>query len=232
MVAVISSTLIPQKVYSLYSADERLTQTVTTIEKLKEFGFEKIYLFDNSIQPINTERLKQADGNIFIHQTPQYSFENKGLNEALLLLNNIHLIPTDTPIFKISGRYFPNPGFSKNTFLKHPDKDFIGIGYNFNKRICNFSTKAYFVKNASVLQNTLHLAVEDMIAYSKGIHGIKSIVNSVYDAFVPQPGTNFQLSLEQSFARIIKKKYTYELLTEMHIGGFEAGITVKKKFSE
>ena len=78
MVALISSTLIPEKIYSIYNPTERLEQTINSVQKLRDKGFEKIFLFDNSIKEIGKQELVNADPDLIIFQTPQYSFKNKG----------------------------------------------------------------------------------------------------------------------------------------------------------
>jgi hypothetical protein len=232
MIALITSTIHPTNAHSIYSPAERFTQTINTINKLVEAGFKDIYLLDNSIQPINTTELYNAYDKIKIFQSPQFTFEYKGMNEALLILNNIHHLPPDVPILKISGRYYPSPTFSINAFNDYPGKDFIGKGYNFNKRMPGFSTKAYFVKNVTLLTEILVLSVEEMGSYSKGIHGLESLIQAIKQAVKPQLGISYQLSMEQSFARIIKAKYNYQLLDKMHIEGFEATAEEKRTFAE
>ena len=232
MTALITSTINPVNAYSLYSPAERLSQTIHTLNKLVTAGFDEIFLFDNSIQSINTDELLKACSKIKLFQSPQYAFKNKGLNEALLILNNIHHIPSNVPIFKISGRYYPTSDFITNKFNTFPDMDFIGKGYNFQNRIPGFSTKAYYVKNAAVLTDTLVLAVEEMVSFSKRPHGFRSFLHALKEIVKPQLGTSFQLSIEQSFARIIKAKYKYHLMDKMHIEGFEAGALTQALFSE
>lgn len=232
MVAIITSTLIPTNFYSLFNHHERLTQTINTIRRLRDVGFLDIYLFDNSINQIDIHSLINEYNLIKIYHSPQYTFKNKGLNEALLILNNVHNLPSDTPIFKISGRYYPTPLFSKNNYERFADKEFIGVGYNFSNRIAAFSTKAYFVKNKEVLTATLVQAVEDMISYSKGVHGIKSGIDALKEIFRPFWGTYYQLSIEQSFARILKQKKNYVLINKMNIEGFEASTLKALLFSE
>jgi len=232
MVALITSTLIPTSVYSFYTPIERLNQTINTIQKLRNAGFSDIYICDNSIKDINNKELYKAYESIKIFCTPQYSFENKSINEALLILNNSHHLPQKTPIFKISARYYPTPPFEKDIYYLHKHKDFVGIGYNFDKKIAGFSTKAYFVKDIDVLTSTLVKAIEDMISYSKGIHGFKSGINSIKEIFHAHIGVNYQLSIEQSFARILKQSNNYYLLNKMNIEGFEATSTKRILFSE
>ena len=108
MIALITSTLRPTSIQSFFSNEERYEQTLVTIRKLAEKGFKEIYLIDNSLDAIDVPKLIADSGmNLQVHHTPQYSFANKGLNEALLLLNNLHHLPASTHIFKISARYYP-----------------------------------------------------------------------------------------------------------------------------
>ncbi len=232
MIALITSTLIPTNAYSFFNPDERLIQTINTIKKIVDAGFSDIFLLDNSLDEINSSALKNEYGPIKIFHSPQYTFKNKGMNEALLILNHIHQLPAGTPVFKISGRYYPTPVFSKDVWYLNKDKDFLGVGYNFAKNIADFSTKAYFVKNKDILASTLVLAVEDMASYAKGIHGFKSGIDAVTEIFRPRLGTSYQLSMEQSFARIIKQKKNYLLLNKMNIEGFEASSLNPILFSE
>jgi len=231
MIALITSTLIPTTVYSVYDPDERLYQTINTIQKLRGAGFSDIYFFDNSINEIDRSALIKAHQSIKIFQSPQYSFKNKGLNEALLILNNSHHLPKNTPIFKISGRYYPGPNFKQDIY-NYKNKEFIGVGYAFENKISGFSTKAYFVKDTDILVSTLVQAIEDMISYSKGIHGLKSGINALREFFRPYPGVHYQLSIEQSFARILKQRNNYALLDKIFIEGFEAGCSKGKLFTE
>lgn len=232
MIALITSTLIPTNAYSLFTPETRLAQTINTIRKLREAGFSEIYLLDNSLNDINYTALKNEYRFIKILHSPQYTFKNKGLNEALLILNNMHHLPPGIPVFKISGRYYPTPLFSKNTWHLNKEKDFIGVGYGFVRKNASFSTKAYFVKNKETLGATLELAVEDMISYAKGVHGIRSGINAIKEIFRPRLGPGFQLSIEQSFARILKDKDNYLLVNKMNIEGFEAASLIPVLFSE
>ncbi len=232
MIALITSTIIPNNDSSLYNPTERLGQTINTIRKLREANFSDIYLFDNSIKEIDIVSLTNEYDLVKIFHSPQYTFENKGLNEALLILNNWHNLPSDIPIFKISGRYYPASSFSKDISSFNEEKEFIGVGYNFTSNVAGFSTKAYFVKNKDALATVLVQAIEDMVSYSKGIHGVKSAFNAIKEIFKPYLGTHYQLSIEQSFARILKQKNNYILVDKMSIEGLEATSSKWSLFSE
>jgi len=223
MIAIITSTLIPSDAYSFYSPEERLSQTLNTIEKLLATGFVEIFIFDNSMHGINKEALVKAYKSIKIFNSPQYSFTNKGLSEALLLLNNIHHLPNDVHLFKISGRYYPNEDFKLIDDKLLSDYGFIGTGVDFDKKTRAFNTRAYFVKNKAILETTLILAIEEMLSYSRGIHGLKSFIKSAVSLFKPSIGNEYQLSLEQAFARVLKHNKNYLLLKKINVNGCVAG---------
>ncbi|KQR72690.1 hypothetical protein [Pedobacter sp. Leaf176] len=226
MIAIISSTLIPYAP-SYFTNQERLEQTIHTINKLSEKGFKQIFLFDNSVNEINMDwiqsRTKQ-DINIFYAR--QYGFENKGLNEALLILNNLHRIPEDEYVFKISGRYYPNEAFNISEMIeKITDKEILGYCINMDADFPFFSTRSYLVKNKKALESILKLAVEEMIGYGRSCNSIRNLVSLMKSIFYKNivVGTPFTLSLEQSFGRILKFKKNYQLAESMNIEGFVAG---------
>ncbi|MDB5109923.1 MAG: hypothetical protein JWR67_1037 [Mucilaginibacter sp.] len=225
MIAVITSTLQPTQDKSYFNFNDRLEQTKNGLLKLQEFNFQRIILFDNS-DSLDYSQLNKLLGDFsFVekYHIRQFQFMNKGLNEALLLLNKLHHLPVDTPLFKISGRYYPNENFKLVTpelLLKY---DFIGVGVDFNKRVSAFTTRAFFVKNKQVLESTLILAIEEMLSYANGIHGIQSFFKSIKNFYKPSIGTEYQISLEQAFARVLKYKKNYYMLKNINVEGYVAG---------
>lgn len=233
MISLVTSTVIPGT-YSYFSPAERYTQTLHTLNSLAEKGFDEIYVFDNSVGELQLDGiLKSADQKVKLFQNKQYSFENKGLNEALLILNLIDNLPENTPIFKISGRYYLTEKFNKINFLeKLDDKEILGICENLNQKIPYFSTRSYLIKNKQVLKEMLILSIEEMIAYGRDAHTISGLVKKIFSFFTPKIGTPFQLSLEQAFARIIKQKNNYALVKAMNIEGYVAGSSYQDFISE
>jgi hypothetical protein len=190
-------------------------------------------LVDNSINPIDQKRIiADSETDVKVFNTPQYSFENKGLNEALLILNNLQHLSSNTPVFKISARYFPTDNFSLDVAAKINDYDFIGVGENFGARISAFSTRAYFVRNKTVLEEMLTTAVEEMISYHKGVYGPGSAIKFVRSIFKTKLGSPFQLSIEQAFARIMKEKNNYLLIDRINIEGTLAGFNSNNTINE
>ncbi len=231
-VAVVTSTLKTDGFHSFFSSEERLQQTINTLDKLTEKGLHDIFLFDNSGAGEELAAIAARFPQATITRQHQYKFRNKGLNEALLLLNNLHLIPDDVAIFKISARYYPNDDFLLDKTLSDFDRDFAGVGYQFDNKNASFSTRAYFARNKKVLEDTLVLAIEEMLAYSTGIHGLRSLFLSLKSWANKHLGTHYQLSVEQSFARILKKKGNYQLLAKIGVEGYVAGSDRLEKIVE
>lgn len=236
MIALVTSTLFPNvNSYSIISNEERLIQTQQTVNKLMELDFEAIYIFDNSktqtsVDLISAEYSKNPK--IRFYHSPQYSFKNKGLNEAILILNNINKLPNEQEIFKISGRYYPNENFRIADFKDFSIHSFIGKAYKFDLREGTISTRAYAIKNSKLLEDLLVLSIEDMLSYSSKIRGLRSLINSIRDYFYNSIGSRFQISIEHSFARILKKKYRYNLLDKLNIDGYLAGVKKEESISE
>jgi len=233
MIALITSTIIP-KAFSFFSIDDRYLQTINTINNLKDVGFHEIYLVDNSISKIDEEKLRSGSFNgIKVIQSPQYTFENKGINEAMLILNNLHNLPDNQPIFKISGRYSPTNQFSVSKILEDlGSKEILGLGYIGTGKKVHFNTRAYLVDNKRSLEQILVLAVEEMIGFSRGISGSKGWLKILKTVFKPQIGSPFQISLENSFARILKTRKRYKLVSKINIEGYIAGSKTLLHISE
>lgn len=233
MISLITSTIIPES-YSFFNMEERYQQTIDTINNLRRVGFEDIYLIDNSVDVIDAERIESNSFHkVNIIRSPQYNFINKGLNEALLILNNLYKLPDDQPIFKISGRYLPTEEFNiTNLLAELSDKEILGVGNISKNSNSYFNTRAYLVASKKTLASILELAVEEMIAYGNGIHGFSGWLNLFKKALKIQIGTPFQISIESAFANILRAKTNYKLVEKINIEGFVAGSKVLTFISE
>lgn len=225
MIAIVTSCMCPATVKSFFGARDRIEQTKNGLEKLETLPLERIFLFDNSDLLAEAEVLDVLKDfqKVEKHHQRQFQFSNKGMTEALLLLNHMQHIPDNVPILKISGRYSPNEDFKLLDTQLFETYDFIGIGENFDKKVSSFNTRAYYAKNKAVLSSTLVLALEEMLSYSKGIHGLRSLFAALAACYAPIPGSAYQLSLEQAFARILKYKKNYLLVSKSNIEGYVAG---------
>lgn len=232
MIALVTSTIFVENAYSFFSNEERFEQTQHTIRKLNEAGFERIYLFDNSSTDFDVTKLTLLSDRLSVFHNQQYTFKNKGLNEALLILNNIKYLPDDKTIFKISGRYYPSSKFNFLDYESLPTADISGVANELNSQVPTLNTRAYIAKDKKVLEQYMVWAVEEMLSYSKGIYGLRSLINTLKNYSKSQIGTNYQISLEQAMGRIIKAKMSFNLLNKMNIEGYVAGSDFKEFISE
>lgn len=236
MIALITSTLIPNtNSYSYFTNETRIEQTKKTLISLQKLNFESIFILDNSTIKTDLAMLTNEFidvSKIKFYHNYQYSFKNKGLNEALLILNNLAKLPKNQSVFKISGRYYPTDSFKIIDFTDFSRVSFIGKGYDFEQRNGTISTRAYAIKDTQVLEEMLTLSIEDMLSYSSKIVGFKSLYAAVKNCYKKKIGCDFQISIEHSFARILKKKYKSKQIDSLNIEGFIAGENKIKLISE
>jgi hypothetical protein len=231
MIAIITSTIKTSNAHSFFPPEERAKQTLRTIERLYEVGFKDIFLFDNSIEDISKYQIQQSFKNVRIFHHPQYTFKNKGLSEALMILNNIHELPSEVPVFKISGRYYPSDKFNLQDFNNLQEKDFIGWGKDFDRKVSWFSTVAYSARNKAILEDTLVATIEEMLSYGRGIHGPRSFFKSIQALFGSDIGVKYTLAVEIGLARILKANKNYHLLNKLNVDGYLAGTTISEFIS-
>lgn len=235
MTAIITSCINPitvfdEKIKSYLNTGERFEQTINTIERLKKYPFNKIYLLDNSHHfDFNALSSKFKD-NLIINHFHQYQFENKGINELLLILAIIDQLPDNEPIFKISGRYYPNENFECN----------IGKGYDFKIRTYDFhskrgtiSTRAYFVANKIIYKKFLLMCLQEVFCYPIRIVGIGSAINAVKQIFKPIITTENYTAIEFAAARVLKQSFNkLEFVNTIGIEGKIAGFEQLEKICE
>lgn len=234
MIAVITSTIKPSAYHdssrSFYSFTERLEQTKTTLVQLKECGFEKVFLVDNS-PLLNQSELQQLlldFPDVQIYHLQQYQFENKGVNEILMLLFIAAHLPAGQNIFKISGRYYPSSLFKKPAF-----KDFAFKQYNYKKRTGTISTRGYWVKDAQLLETFLLSTLNEVFAYPERIHGIKSFYKKFEQIFFNKAAVPYNISIEFAGANVLKRgNYHISFLNHIGIEGLVAGADHVEKIIE
>ena len=165
MIAIVTSCINPGKPSNLqksfFSLEEREIQTIFTLKSLQRVGFSKIIIVDNSTA-YDFTKIKAAVNDIEVVQLHQHQFENKGINELLMLLSTIELLPDHTPIFKISGRYYPN-----ENFVLEIDKnvDFKFKSYQFLTKRGTISTRGYFVKDKMIFENFLTQTLSEVLQF-------------------------------------------------------------------
>jgi hypothetical protein len=160
MIAIITSTIIPETATANTSyresinCQDRLHQTVKTIESLIQLNFSEIYLFDNSgfnWDESVEDQLRPAK----IIKFNTFQFDNKGLSELYMLLHGLNIIPMNVPILKISGRYILTQTVNED-LLK--DVQFAG---KFNSE--TISTRAYYFSDKEAMQNVFYVALNNTI---------------------------------------------------------------------
>ena len=210
---VITSTIFPQSntpelVKSVFSPVDRLSQTIETIESLKQLGYSDIYLFDNSGTQYQAVLEKEFAG-IAVKTFDHFQFNNKGISEAFLLLAAIKHLPADRPIIKISGRYklsdridFDDTQFDfAAKFYQHSDRLF------FHKE--TMATRCYAVKNKLIFEKYLIALLDEIYAYSGRIFGLGSFKRFLINQFNSNKNSysyfNANLSVEAASINALQK---------------------------
>ncbi len=233
MIAIISSCINPKtmkaRTRSFFSLAERELQTIQTLDQLKKVGFKQIILVDNS-DHYDFSRLKSSIENVKVIHLKQYQFENKSINEILMILSILDEIPIGSKIFKISGRYFPRDDFKLDII---ENIDFKIKGFDFQSRRPVISTRAYFVRNKEVYEAFLLSCLNEIYSYPYRIVGLRSLWIFIKDFFKPRLRTISTISIEFAAARVLKNgKFKFELTNDLNIEGQIAGLETKEFIKE
>jgi hypothetical protein len=235
MIALITSCIDPfnrldQSVKSFIGTEERFEQTINTIKKLEGLPFRQLYLLDNS--PVfDFSRLSgRVDGELAIRQIKQYQFANKGINELLLLLAVVDELPANEPLFKISGRYFPNGHFICEIGKGY---DFKVRPYDFSSRTGTISTRGYWVANKTIYKEFLLKCLNEAFIYPQRMVGLRSVWQSVKQVLKPEIPVQPFTAIEFAAARVLKNSsHKVQFTDEMGIEGIIAGFGERKLIRE
>lgn len=225
MIAIITSCINPFKLTdhepkSFFNVTERIEQTKISINCLKKNSFNKIYLIDNSTF-FDMNWFDDELNGISVRHMRQYQFKNKGINELLLLLSLLDEIPDNEPIFKISGRYYPNANF-ENSIGKN--FDFKLKSYDFQSKKGTISTRGYYVRNKKIYEQFLLACLSETLSYTKRIVGFRSALNALKEIFFPTFSIDNNISIELGAARILKTNlYKIHHVEKIGITGQIAG---------
>lgn len=235
MIALITSTLFPpeKSIFgtprTAFSPQERIEQTAKTIASLKQAGIDVIYLADNSDRSFH-EQIHGLFSDIQILTFDDYQFNNRGVNEAILLLNSLKYLPEDQEILKISGRYRLNRHFTK------PDQiysDFIFRGYNYHNKNGVVSTRCYFAKNRQILEQVLLRTLNVMYIYPTKLKGPRSFINIVRRLFKSEVFAETSISIEMAMALTLKMMTCkVDLVEKMGLEGNIAGAATREFICE
>jgi hypothetical protein len=232
MIAVVTSTIKPPTAYqkSFYSFAERLEQTKTTLKRLEECGFTSIFLIDNSplLNQTELQQLLHDFPNVQLYHLQQYHFDNKGINELLMLLYLTQHLPLNQPVFKLSGRYYPTASFKKPEFC-----DFAVKEYQYKKRNGTISTRGYWVKNTIILQTFLLNCLNEIFVYPERITGFRSLLVKLEKKIFNKEITPLNISLEFAAANVLKRSsYSINFLPTIGVEGLIAGATQMERITE
>jgi hypothetical protein len=224
MITVVTSCINPEtnlnEPKSFLSLKEREDQTLYSLKKIKDVGLSRIILVDNS-QSYDFSSIENAISELEIIHLKQYQFKNKGLNELLMLLAIVEELPDDEPIFKISGRYYPDENFTLNF---EDDMDFKIKAYDFESKRGTISTRGYFVRNKKIYKEFLLKTLNEVFIYPQRIVGFRSLINQIKGIYNPNFSASLATSIEFAAARVIKnEQYTYTMTPIFGIEGKIAG---------
>ena len=223
MIAVVTSTIKPinEQSKSFYTFTERLEQTKITLNRLEKCGFTSIFLIDNSplLDQAKLQELLRDFTQVQIFHIQQYQFDNKGINELMMLLYIADFLPKNQNIFKLSGRYYPTTLFRKPEFTDFAVKD-----YQYKKRTGTISTRGYWVKDSEILQSFLLSCLAEVYAYPERITGARSLYVKLQLVLFNKQVTPFNISIEFAAANVFKKcNYSIRFLSNIGIEGLVAG---------
>lgn len=204
MIAIISSTIFPSpatattQYRSIIPPLDRLKQTKRTIESLQKLNFSDIYLFDNSgFYWVDGHEKELFPAKIIKINSLQYT--NKGLSELIMLVQGMQVLPENTPILKISGRY----ELSRQLDLeKLTGFDFAGKLYD-----DSISTRSYYFKDKNVMEKVLMYALNNMYYYKHRVTGFRSLRKVIKNAFCFNENENYyesSISIERGMYNAIK----------------------------
>ncbi|GAA4084418.1 hypothetical protein [Mucilaginibacter panaciglaebae] len=233
MIAIVSSTIkpitSPARSTSFYTYEERLAQTKFTLLRLRDCGFTKIFFVDNSpfLDKSQLQNMLADFPEVEVHHLLQYQFQNKGINELLLLLYLIEYLPPNEQIFKISGRYYPTDEFKKPDFA-----DFAVKKYYHARKNNSISTRGYWVKDAETLHRFLIDCLYEHFAYSERIVGLRSLARILFrkkDKTTP----HFSISIEFAAEHVLRSGgYHATFIDKLGIEGLIAGAERFEKITE
>ena len=233
MIAIVSSTIQPLanpgQTISFYTFEERIEQTKQTLTALRRCGFTKIFLVDNSplLARGQIQSVLAGFPELEVHHLLQYQFQNKGINELLMLLYMVAYLPANKNIFKISGRYCPDPSFVKPEF-----NDFAIKGYRYHSKLGTISTRGYWVKDTEVMHRFLLGSLNEIFSYPRRIVGLRSLYNKMKGVLGKHPPL-INISIEFAAANTLKREnYRVTLLDHLGIEGYIAGADKMERITE
>ena len=221
MLAVISSTLFPPPMPTIWGSRQRLdsghrlAQTRETIRSLLGCGATEIIVADNSGSRWTTGTERALEPARVVRAEPRLS-SNYGISELYLLLAIVGSLPRDKPLVKVSGRYT----VSRNILTELGDAEFV-IRWVDRPGPRWMSTRYYGVRDAVIYEAFLRRALRECFAYRSRVVGPRSLLRIVLDSLHPErdqyPYEDPPLPIEQAAARVLHA-HRYRVRVLDHIG--------------
>lgn len=215
MTAIVSSTIWPSSepihggVRSVFSVEERATQTADTVRSLRALGIDRVVVADNSERLPDT--LPGALNESEIIRIPGLHFQNKGISEAWLIASLVGRIALRGPLLKVSGRYT----VGALPAINWSDVDIAGC---YSDSL--LTTRCFAIRNSHVLGALMQSALREMYAYPTRIVGPRSLLRIVRSSLFPgrheYPYHDPTISLEMGCTLAIRHNH----LRFSHISSF------------
>jgi hypothetical protein len=187
VVGLISSTIYPSDAPMYWGtprqsipAGERLEQTRQTVASLVRAGISDIFLADNSGERWVAGTEEQL-GPATVYVYNQFQFQNKGISEIYLLLSALEHLPEQTPILKISGRYYLTDGLK----FELDESDVAAKFMPYAGTQLLMSTRCYMVKDRETYARFLKATLRDLYGYPARIVGPGSLLRILRNSLFP-----------------------------------------------
>ena|SRR2546427_4422838 len=229
MLGLISSTIFPSNAPLYWGSSracipnsERLEQTRRTVASLQEAGFSPIILADNSGTNWvagTEESLAPAE----VHVFRQHQFQNKGISEIYTLLDTLNFLTGNTPILKISGRYYLTEDVDHQI-----GADDIVAKVNKHGGVKSWmSTRCYLIKDVAVLEAFLRAVLRDLYGYGARVVGPRSLFRILRHSLSPDrqhyPYDDPVSPIEVPAARVVESgDFRVRLVSTLGIEGTSA----------
>jgi hypothetical protein len=169
-------------------------------------GISEIILTDNSGENwvAGTEdALRPATVYVYSH----VQFRNKGISELYLLLSVLEHLPANSPILKVSGRYYLTDGLA----FELDGGDVAANFTSYTKTQPWMSTRCYLVKDKEVYERFLKDTLRELYGYQARIVGPGSLLRILRNSIFPERDDSSYddplLPIEIAAARVLRRAH-------------------------
>ncbi len=161
--------------------DERLDQTIQTVESLRSIGIADVRLADNSGKRWILGTEDRFPG-VTIYRSDPFQMQNKGINELQMLIDVAENLPPGIPILKISGRY----RLAANITHELGSCDFAARILREKGLRPYMHTSCYIVRNRDLFKDFLMHTLYEQYAYYSRIVGLRSLARITINSLAPR----------------------------------------------